>query len=236
MSKIEILYSADGYAVVKKPIGADSEDKGPGSVPSLVREILGIEYATPCHRLDRAVGGAMLVATDKNSAARLSGQVSEGRIKKEYLCVCEGSFCAQEESGTLEDLLFFDRQKQKSFPAKKLRRGVKEASLSYRVISQTKLPDGRSIALVWVILHTGRTHQIRVQFASRRHPILGDGKYGSRDKCPSIALCCYAITAYGVRTVCSPALTYPWNLFRGYDEITPQSSDKLQASESIGEH
>lgn len=208
---IEILYRADGYAVVKKPVGADSEDKGSESVPALVREALGCGYAEPCHRLDKAASGAMLVATDKKSAARLSALVAEGGIKKEYLCVCEG--VPEEPEGEMRDLLFFDRQKQKSYPVNRPRRGVKDASLSYRVLAQALTEDGRRVSLVWVELHTGRTHQIRAQFSSRRHPLLGDGKYGSRDRGCSMALLCHAVTADGVRTVCEPDSKYPWSLF-----------------------
>lgn len=210
---IDILFRADGYAVVKKPVGADSEDKGETSVPALVRATLGCEYAEPCHRLDKVAFGSMLVATDKKTAARLSGAVSEGRIKKEYLCVCEGGFSDGEREGEMQDLLFFDRQKQKSFPTKKSRRGVKDASLSYKVLGEATTDDGRKISLVWIELHTGRTHQIRVQFSSRKHPLLGDGKYGSRDKGCTTALLCHAITVDENRVECTPDDTYPWNLF-----------------------
>ena len=210
---IEILFRADGYAVVNKPVGADSEDKGETSVPALVRDALGCEYADPCHRLDKVASGAMLVATDKKASARLSAAVSEGRIKKEYLCVCEGIFPEGELEGEMHDLLFYDRQKQKSYPVKKFRRGVKDASLSYKVLGKATADDRRKISLVWIELHTGRTHQIRAQFSSRRHPLLGDGKYGSRDKDCTAALLCHAVTVDNIRTECRPDDKYPWNLF-----------------------
>ena len=211
---IDILFRADGYAVVKKPVGADSEDKGETSVPALVRATLGCEYAEPCHRLDKVAFGSMLVATDKKTAARLSGAVSEGRIKKEYLCVCEGGFPDGEREGEMQDLLFFDRQKQKSFPQKKARRGTKDASLSYEVINTASPSPERTVSLVRVTLHTGRTHQIRVQFASRGHSLLGDGKYGSRDKNCSVALVCRAVTIDEKRIECPLHDNYPWNLFK----------------------
>ena len=210
MSEIEILYKGRGYAVLKKPVGADSEDKGEGSVPDLARRALGVTYAEPVHRLDRAVGGAILVATEKKSAARLSREVALGNIIKEYLCVCEGSFDLDE--GDMEDLLYYDRSKQKSFPVKRARRGVKRASLSYKVLGTRALDGERKISLVHVILHTGRTHQIRVQFSSRGHSLLGDGKYGSRDK-TDIALLCHAVTVDGIRVECQSEDAYPWNLF-----------------------
>ena len=210
---IEILRQEKGWVIVRKPIGADSEDKGEGCAPALVREALGCGYAEPCHRLDKVASGALLVATDKSSAARLGNDIAGRRIKKEYLCVCEGSFSEEELIGEMQDLLYYDRQKQKSYPVKKPRHGVKDASLSYNVLGRAVTEDGRDISLVWVELHTGRTHQIRVQFASRKHPLLGDGKYGSRDKSCTVALLCHAITADGIRTVCEPEKCYPWNMF-----------------------
>lgn len=210
---IDILYRGKGWLIAKKPIGADSEDKGDGCVPSLVREALGCEYAQPAHRLDKVASGAILVATDSTTAARLGQEIAERRIKKEYLCVCEGTFPEEERAGEMRDLLYFDRQKQKSYPVKKPRRGVKEASLSYKVLGSALTDDGREISLVWIELHTGRTHQIRVQFASRRHPLLGDGKYGSRDKGCTAALLCHAITVGTKRTVCEPDSCYPWDIF-----------------------
>lgn len=212
--KIEILGHGNGFVIVKKPVGADSEDKGGQSVPALVRNTLSIGYAEPCHRLDKAVCGCLLVATDKNAAASLSKALRSREIEKEYLCVCEGSFNADERRGEMKDLLFFDRSKQKSFVAKKARRGVKEASLEYEVLDSAVCEGGRTLSLVKIKLHTGRTHQIRVQFASRRHSLCGDGKYGSHDNKCTVALLSYALTVKGERTECKPDTdTYPWNMF-----------------------
>ena len=210
---IDILCRGKGYVIVKKPVASDSEDTGEDSVPALVREAVGAREAYPVHRLDKVVGGAMLVATDKAAATRLSVAVQEDRIKKEYICICEGVF--DSPSGKMLDLLYFDRSKKKSYPVKKMRNGVKDASLSYEVIAERTLQDGRRISMCRVLLETGRTHQIRVQFASRAHSILGDGKYGSRDKGCAVALMCHALTVDGVRTECSMPADYPWNLFEG---------------------
>lgn len=208
---IEILYKAKGYAVVRKPVGSDSEDKGESSVPALVRETLGVPYAAPVHRLDLGVGGAMLVATDKKSADRLSREVAENRIEKEYLCICEG--IPESQSGEWEDILFYDRKKRKSYVVTRERSGTKRASLSYELLGTATLDCGKSASLVRVVLHTGRTHQVRVQFGSRAHALLGDGKYGSREKAPSIALMCRAITVDGTRVECTCPDSYPWSLF-----------------------
>ena len=213
MTGNNVLSAARGYVIFKKPVGADSEERGEYNVPRLVREELGCEYASACHRLDKAVGGAILVCIDKDAAPYLSRQVSEGRIKKEYLCVCESTFSENERRGEMHDLLFFDRSKQKSFIAKKKRKGVKEASLSYEVLATCTDADGRQLSLLKVLLHTGRTHQIRVQLASRKHPLCGDGKYGSKDNRCSTALWSYSISIDGESTVCPPPRVYPFDLF-----------------------
>ena len=127
--------------------------------------------AYPVHRLDRGVGGVMVFARTRQAAAALSQSVQQGKLTKEYLCVVSGAPEAAE--GVLQDLLFHDSGRNKTFVVRRMRKGVKEASLSYRVLGTA---EGRS--LVHVRLHTGRTHQIRVQFASRGMPLLGDRKYG----------------------------------------------------------
>ena len=176
--KIDILYKGAGYVIVNKPQGAESEDKGAGSVPSLVKDTLGISHAAPCHRLDMAVGGAMLLCTDKNASKKLSCEINEGKLKKEYICICEGFFPDEEKSSDMVDLLYFDRQKRKSYVVRRARGGVKEASLSYKVIGECE-HNGKQMSLVHVELKTGRTHQIRVQFASRGMPLRGDRRYGA---------------------------------------------------------
>ena len=145
-----------------------------------LKEVTGGEIY-PVHRLDKDVGGVMVYAKTKSAAASLSAQAGDRTMKKTYLAILHGK--PQEESGTLEDLLFFDKGKNKSFVVKKERRGVKKALLNYRVISQK---DGN--ALTEIELLTGRTHQIRVQFASRKMPLFGDRRYGAKDESRSIAL------------------------------------------------
>ncbi len=211
--KIEILLRGNGYVIVNKPKGADSEDKGEGSVPALVRKALGVPYAAPCHRLDKGVGGAMLLSVDEKLTGVLCEQVQNHEIEKEYICVCEGEFPEEERSGVMQDLLFFDRSRAKSFIAKKKRAGVKEASLEYHVIGTAQAPDGKTLSQVKIKLRTGRTHQIRVQFASRKHPLCGDGKYGSRDNRTTVALHCLSLTVNGTVSVCPPEYKYPFDLF-----------------------
>ena len=178
---MEVLFEDKNLIVAIKERGPLSEEHE--SRPNMVRslkEVTGGEIY-PVHRLDKDVGGVMVYAKTKSAAASLSAQAGDRTMKKTYLAILHGK--PQEESGTLEDLLFFDKGKNKSFVVKKERRGVKKALLNYRVISQK---DGN--ALIEVELLTGRTHQIRVQFASRKMPLFGDRRYGAKDESRIIAL------------------------------------------------
>lgn len=167
---IPVLFQDRALVVCLKPPGALSQD-GPGAaLPALLREQLGCGIF-PVHRLDREAGGVMVYAKSGRAAGALSGAMGRGDFQKEYLCITRGR--PAEDQGIYRDLLLHDKARNKSFVVKRMRSGVKEASLEYRVAA---VKDGAS--LVWVKLHTGRTHQIRVQFASRGTPLAGDGKYG----------------------------------------------------------
>ena len=178
---MEILYQNANILVCIKPARVLSTDE-PGGLPELVREALGDPKADvrTVHRLDRVVSGVMVLARNARAASELSRQIREDQFSKEYLAVIHGR--PESPEGTLRDLLARDKARRMTFVADAPGKGVQEAALSYRVLEYA---DGMS--LVRVRLHTGRTHQIRVQFASRRHPLYGDGKYGSRQK-GSIAL------------------------------------------------
>ena len=165
---MEILYSDKNIAVCVKPVGLVSELE----VPAALKEQLGGEIF-PIHRLDKNVGGVMVFARTKQSAANLSKAVQEGTMVKEYVAMVHG---IPPESGDWEDLLWKDSKKNKVFVVKRQRGGVKKARLEFK-----RLAAGET-SLVHVRLHTGRSHQIRVQFASRGFPLMGDHKYGARDE------------------------------------------------------
>ncbi len=177
---MEIIYSDKGIVVCIKPVGLDSEME----VPTALMEQLGGEIF-PIHRLDKNVGGVMVYARTKAAAAALSKAVQKGTMVKEYVARVHGQ---PPESGDWADLLFKDSSKNKVFVVKKERKGVKKARLEF-------VRQGDD--LVRIRLHTGRSHQIRVQFASRGFPLVGDHKYGSRDEAaaPMLFSCC---------------LTFPW--------------------------
>ena len=165
---MEILYSDKQIAVRVKPVGLDSE----AEVPAALKEALGGDIF-PIHRLDKNVGGVMVYARTKQAAAALSKAVQEGSMVKEYIAMVHGT---PPESGDWEDLLWKDSKKNKVFVVKRQRGGVKKARLEFKRLS------GGETSLVHIRLHTGRSHQIRVQFSSRGFPLVGDHKYGSRDE------------------------------------------------------
>lgn len=175
---MELLYSDSGIAVCVKPVGLDSE----GDVPGELKKQLGGEIY-PVHRLDKNVGGVMVYARTKQAAAVLSKAVQDGQMVKEYVAIVHGT---PPESGDWEDLLWKDSRKNKVFVVKRERGGVKKARLEF-----TRLSAGEK-SLVRIRLHTGRSHQIRVQFSSRGYPLVGDHKYGSRDEiaAPMLFSCC----------------------------------------------
>ena len=186
---MEILYQDSDIIVCIKPVGIDSEHELP--------QALGGEIYT-LHRLDKNVGGVMVYARAKAAAAALSKAVQDGAMVKEYVAMVHG---APPENGDWEDWLFKDSRKNKVFVVKKQRAGVKKARLTYRA-----LRVGEE-SLVRIRLYTGRSHQIRVQFASRGYPLVGDHKYGSRDEktAPMLFSCCLRFPYKG-KEVCFEAL------------------------------
>lgn len=185
MLQPDIVFEDEHIAVVFKPAGMLSEDsEDEPNVPSFLRERTGGEIY-PVHRLDKTTQGLMVYAKNRAAAAALSEAVRTGRLKKIYTAVAEG---VTDKGGTLTDLLFYDRKKGKSYVVSRERGGVKRAELSFERIGTGEL-NGESVSLLKITLRTGRTHQIRAQFASRRHPLAGDRRYGSRIRTDGIALC-----------------------------------------------
>lgn len=210
--EIEILFEDQYLVACIKPAGVLSED---GGMPDLLQSQLNEKRIFCVHRLDRDVGGVMIYAKDGKTAALLSEAISAHRVKKEYLLVCQSA--PAEKAGTLKDLLYHDRQKNKTYVVKKERKGVKDAELDYEVIRE-EAKSGAS--LVRAALKTGRTHQIRVQFASRKTPLIGDKKYGSTIKSTKIALWSFRYTfvhpATGETVIVkkTPPMEEPWTAFQ----------------------
>ena len=175
---MEILFSDKEIVVCVKPVGMDAEH----DVPQALQSQLGGDIFT-LHRLDKNVGGVMVYARTKSAAAQISRLIQENKMVKEYVALVHG---AVPEQGDWEDFLFKDSRKNKVFVVKRQRAGVKAARLEF-----VRLKDSDP-ALVRIRLHTGRSHQIRVQFSSRGFPLVGDHKYGAKDTetAPYLYSCC----------------------------------------------
>ncbi|MGN0999741.1 MAG: RluA family pseudouridine synthase [Faecousia sp.] len=173
---MQILYSDKQIYVIVKPVGMDSEHEVPAALEGEV---------FPIHRLDKNVGGVMVYARTKSAAAALSKAVQDGAMVKEYVAMVHGT---PPENGDWEDYLFKDSRKNKVFVVGRERRGVKKARLEFDRLS------AGDTSLVHIRLHTGRSHQIRVQFSSRGYPLVGDHKYGARDSSPAPMLFSCRIT------------------------------------------
>lgn len=216
----KILLEDRHILVAVKPAGYLSEPGGGKSFPDLLSAYLK-EQGKPgeiftVHRLDKVVGGVMVFARTPKAASVLTQAIARRAVDKEYLAVLRG--VPAEESATLEDLLFRDASKNKTYVVKRMRKGVRDASLSYRLLG-TEERDGQALSLVRVALHTGRTHQIRVQFSSRQLPLLGDVRYGSKDPACETALWSFRLrfehpaTGKPVEVIQLPPETWPWTLF-----------------------
>lgn len=196
---MKILFENDDLIFAVKPRGISSQSTGGRDMVSLLKERTGGEIYC-VHRLDTATGGVMVFAKNKKSAAALSKAFAENSVHKQYLAIVWGR---PVNSGELEDFLWHDKLKNKSFVVKTHRKGAKKASLEYKVIAENEV-NGSSFALVEVELHTGRTHQIRVQFASRGFPLAGDGKYGGKSGHPLALWCSSLSLPNGMSYTCPP--------------------------------
>jgi 23S rRNA pseudouridine1911/1915/1917 synthase len=204
---MDILYCDEDIVVCVKPARVLSTDE-PGGLPDLLRQELGTTDFRTVHRLDRVVSGLMVVARNAAAASELSRQVREDEFGKEYLAVVHGS---TEDRGTLVDLLGRDKARKMTFVAEKPDKGVQEAILHYETVGRCA-----DLSRVRIQLVTGRTHQIRVQFASRNWPLVGERKYAVQDDLCEIALWSYRLRFRHPKTgemmtfSKEPGAVYPW--------------------------
>ena len=227
-----ILYQDAALVVVNKPAGLSSE----AGLPARLRELWGKPdaYVGIVHRLDTGVSGLMVCTRTPKATATLTRQITQSQeayavldgraaptqntlsapvFTKQYRAVLAGAPDETlPEHGILRDYLFKDSRKGRVFPVSRPRKGVREAVLEYRITA-----SNGTLSLADITLHTGRTHQIRVQFASRRHPLWGDGKYGSRFKGPialqSARLCfLHPETGEPMEFALETPETAPWNI------------------------
>lgn len=210
---MRIIYKDNDIIVCVKPARVLSTDE-PGGMPSLVRDALGDANADirTVHRLDRVVSGLMVLARNKEAASALGKQIQDGAFHKEYLAVAHGSV---PDSGTMTDLLIRDKARRMTFVTDTLKPGAQEAILNY-----TALDRAEDMTLVRIELVTGRTHQIRCQFASRGYPLVGERKYAVSDDACEIALLSHTLefnhprTGERLRFRLPPPNEYPWDRFK----------------------
>ena len=208
---MEILYCDESIVVCVKPQRVLSTDE-PGGVPELVRDALGNPKADvrTVHRLDQVVSGLMVLARNEKAASELSRQIRENTFEKEYLAVVHGQ--PQAASGRLCDLLVRDKARKMTMVAAEPGKGVQPASLTYQVVN-----SACGMSRVRIQLETGRTHQIRVQFASRGLPLVGERKYSTlEDPCEIALWSCrlgftHPVTGEKMEFSLEPPDTYPWS-------------------------
>lgn len=195
----DILYDDKQIVVCVKPQGiiSQSDDNKQQNMVSLLEKALTTKIY-PVHRLDKETGGVMVFAKNSNAAAKLSRDITEHKLEKEYLAVTHNK--VNPSSNELVDLLFYDRQRNKSYVVKRERKGVKKAVLDYVLQSVFEINDA-VYSLVKIKLKTGRTHQIRIQFASRGYPLLGDRKYGALDDVRNLGLWAYKLSFFHPKTL-----------------------------------
>ena len=209
---MELIYVDSDIVVCIKPARVLSTDE-PGGLPELVREALGDPKGDirTVHRLDRVVSGVMVLARNAKAASELSRQIREDEFQKEYLAVVHG--CPEQREGTLRDLLGRDKARKMTFVAQEPGKGVQEAVLDYEVQSVSD-----DFSRVRVTLRTGRTHQIRVQFASREMPLVGERKYSTLEDPCEIALWSHRIgfthpgTGNQMVFTREPPEVWPWTM------------------------
>lgn len=219
--RMEILYKSKNFVIINKPAGMPSQSDLSGDRDAMTATSDALLQLGEkgdlwlVHRLDRVVGGLLVFARNKRSASIISDLIMRGEFKKEYLAVTEG-VCA--ERGEMRDYIYKDAKISKAFVVEGKRAGVKEAILKYERLG-THILDYGERSLVKIELITGRYHQIRAQFASRKLSLVGDGKYGSRDKGARMpALFSHRISFSALSEFVDVRLNpntqeYPWNLW-----------------------
>ena len=228
-----IINEEKSFVLCTKPVGISSQaesGKDKESMLDVVSQALGIDVESvfPVHRLDTDTSGVMVYAKTPLAAKKLSALVFEHRMDKRYIAIVHG--VPDEPCGVFKDFLFKDSSRGKSFVVDKMRKGVKDASLEYTVLSTIESQQYGRLSLVCIKLHTGRTHQIRVQFSSRNMPLVGDRRYGGNDGC-GMALHAYSlefdnpfVKGKKVSGVFFPDVNeLPWSIFA--DEIHKLTGD-----------
>lgn len=223
LNEIKIIFEDNHLLVVEKPPNmlSQGDNTGDPDLLALLKEDLKRRYNKPgeaflglVHRLDRPVGGIMVFGKTSKSASRLSEQIRNGSFKKTYLAVIDGT--PQVQAGTLEHFLEKDEKSNTVSVVSPQSGKGKKAILDYQILES----EG-DLSLVKINLHTGRSHQIRVQFSAIGHPLFGDRKYGKADGMKEQQI---ALWSAGIQLVhptlkqemkfeAKPPRIHPWSLF-----------------------
>ena len=198
MKSLKVLYEDNHIIVIQKPPNIPSQADKTGDVDllTIVKQYIKEKYNKPgevylglVHRLDRPTGGVMVFARTSKSASRLSEQIRNKTMHKKYLCIVDGKM--ENQTGSMRDFLLKNERTNTSKVVKEGAKNAKEAILDYEVV---KYNEEINMSVVKVNLHTGRHHQIRVQFASRGHSLSGDQKYGTRGRGKQLALWAHSLS------------------------------------------
>ena len=227
MQKLNVLFEDNHIIVVEKIVNVPSQaDKtGDEDMLSIIKDYLKEKYNKPgnvylglVHRLDRPVGGVMVFAKTSKAASRLSEQVRVKEFEKKYLVVVNGKI--EPSKGEFEDYLLKNEKKNMSRVVPKGTKNSKYANLEYVVLNYN---DEINLSVVKLHLHTGRHHQIRVQFSSRNHSIYGDQKYGGRGHGKQINLWAYSlsfihpVSKERLEFMALPEMIGSWKILEGID-------------------
>lgn len=198
MEKLNVIYEDNHIIVVEKPVNIPSQGDKTGDIDMLtiIKSYIKEKYNKPgevylglVHRLDRPTGGVMVFARTSKAAARLSEAIRDKKFHKKYLAIVDGKM--EKDKGSMRDFLLKNEKTNTSKVVKEGTKNSKEAILDYEVV---KYNEEINMSVVKVDLHTGRHHQIRVQFASRGHSLSGDQKYGTRGRGKQLALWAYSLS------------------------------------------
>ena len=229
MQKLNVIYEDNHIIVVEKPVNIPSQGDKTGDIDMLeiIKKYLKEKYNKPgdvylglVHRLDRPVGGVMVFAKTSKAASRLSEQVRVKDFEKKYLVIVDGKM--EKKKDTLEDYLLKNERLNMSKVVAKETKNAKKAILDYEVL---RYNEEINLSVLKVDLHTGRHHQIRVQFASRNHSICGDQKYGTRGRGKQISLWAYElsilhpISKERMTFKVLPKLEGSWKILEGIENI-----------------
>lgn len=206
MQNLNILYEDNHIIVVVKPIGVpvQADKSGDMDMLTIIKEYIKEKYNKPgnvylglVHRLDRMVSGVMVFAKTSKAASRLSEYIRQKNVKKKYLAIVNGRLKVSDKSIILNNYLVKNERLNMSRVCSKNTKNAKKSELEYKVRKNITY-NGREYSLVDIDLHTGRHHQIRVQFSNISHPLYGDIKYGQKvNKVgESLALFSYYLSFY----------------------------------------